>query len=107
MSTVSQYTESEYESIRIKAYYLHIEDPTQSEDTNWLKAERLFNNELQKKKKKKKKKKKVRWTDKSHDFLKYYNREIYHFNSTKSSDSIYYNSPTMPFRHYICRTFSS
>ena len=101
MSTLSQYTESEYESIRIKAYYLHIEDPTQSEDTNWLKAERLFNNELQKKKKK------VRWTDKSQHFLKYYNREIYHFNTTKSSDSIYYNSPTMPFNHYICRTFSS
>ena len=51
MSIVSQYTHSHNELIRIKAYYLHIDDPTQSQKTNWLKAERLINNELQSKKK--------------------------------------------------------
>ena len=102
MSIVSQYTHSHNELIRIKAYYLHIDDPTQSQKTNWLKAETLINNEITKKEQKR-----VRWNDTLITTQSAIKKDNYitlgtnYFNNVKSSDSIYYNFPTLSYRHYM------
>ena len=96
MSIVSQYTHSHNELIRIKAYYLHIDDPTQSQKTNWLKAETLINNEITKKQKKR-----VRWNNTLITTQSAIKKDNYITRGTKSSDSIYYNFPTLSYRHYM------
>jgi acyl-ACP thioesterase len=103
MSVVSQYTDSHNELIRVKAYYIHIDHPTQSQQTNWLKAEILINNQLLRKK--------VRWNDtlitrqsvKKKD--NYITRVNNYFNNVKSSDAIYYNFPTLSYRHYTHKIY--